>query len=241
MCDFDSIGFLSSDAEKLHADIESAYPEQYALTMKVNTFCQRLQYELKFHSDNGDQVIGATLFARSVSTYQAFIILLLRGMHDQASMVLRCLLESVFYLAAISKNPGYSQKIAQADPLDYKKSRNKLKKFLQRYNPKHKDLYVIDDQIHDVSKIISDPQMRKATVADVAKDADLEDWYDVVYSSLCGHVHSSLRSLEKLLKIDNDEIESLQNHPQADDLEHLFLTGVNIMLLSIESISAILI
>ncbi len=240
MSDFDTIGFLSSEVDKQHNEIKSAYPEQYALTMKVNTFCQGLQYELEFHTDSNDQILAATLFARSVSTYQAFIILLLKGMQDQASMVLRCLMECVFLLVAISKNPGYSEKIAKSDQAAYKKSRNKLKRFLERHNPNHSDLSIIEDQIQEVSQVIADHNCKQFRISDIAKDADLEDWYDIVYSVLCEAVHSSPRSLEELLAIEDNKITCLRNHPRSDDLDPLFITGLNIMLFSIEAISSIL-
>jgi len=241
MSDFDTIGFLSSDLDRLEDDIRSAYPDWYSLTMKVNTFCQRLQYDLEFRSDDANQVIAATLFARAVTTYQAFIILSKRGMPHQASMILRCLIECVFLLVAISKNPGYSRKIADSDQHDYKRSRKNLKQFLERHNPDHKGIGIIQDQIKETSQKIDENNCKPLKIRLIARDAGLEDWYDTVYCSLCEPVHSSIRSLEELLKFNNNQkITYLENHPNTEDLGILFLTGSNIMLFAIEGISAIL-
>jgi hypothetical protein len=241
MSDFDTIGFLSSDLDRLEDDIRSAYPDWYSLTMKVNTFCQRLQYDLEFRSDDANQVIAATLFARAVTTYQAFIILSTRGMPHQASMILRCLIECVFLLVAISKNPDYSRKIADSDQHDYKRSRKNLKQFLERHNPDHQGIGIIQDQIKETSQKIDENNCKPLKIRLIARDAGLEDWYDTVYCSLCEPVHSSIRSLEELLKFNNNQkITYLENHPNTEDLGILFLTGSNIMLFAIEGISAIL-
>jgi len=241
MCDFDTIGFLSPDLNRLEDDIKTAYPDQYKWVMKVNTFCQQLQYELEFRKENADQVVGATLFARAVATYQAFILLAMRGMHHQANILLRCLLECVFPLVAISKNPDYSKKLYYADQHDYLRSRKQLKRFLNRHSPDHQDLEVIVNQINEVKDNISKEECKKLTTRQIAQDANLEDWYDMVYSELSKPVHASVRSLEESLVFDDEKnINSLKNHPKVDDHGVLFLTSLSIMFYAIQAISAIL-
>ena len=73
-------------------------------------------------------------------------------------------------------------------------------------------------------------------VRQLAKLADLEDWYLTTYAYLSSSVHSSVRDLEDYFEFDQDgKIRGMVNEPSDRGLELLILLAVEIQHLAMQA------
>ncbi|NQT01132.1 MAG: hypothetical protein HQ580_03855 [Planctomycetes bacterium] len=105
-------------------------------------------------------------------------------MSQQARMLLRCILECVFPLVAISKETGYSQKIIGSEEHERLRTYKKLIRFLRRHNPNHPNIKRIQDDAKQAEENISEHGFEKLSIFHNAESAGLADWYDVIYGDL---------------------------------------------------------
>ena len=240
MADFNEIGFLSSSLDGFEEEIKQAFPEHYEYILKINRFCNPLQYELNIHLDNPDELTSAILFSRTLATYQAFILLAKRGMIQQMKMLLRCMLESLFPLVAISKQKDYTLKLIGSEDHERLKAFKKLLRYHERHDPNNPILEEIRQKVDEVKHWISKQNIQKITIAQAALDAGLIDWYDTAYSFFSLTVHASVRSLEDSLVLDDQRnLRELKNEPELHELDHLFTTAIEVMKFAIIALSKI--
>lgn len=234
----DKVGFLSSAIDNFKDNIRSAYPKHYEIAHDVNEYAQQLQWEIeipKNYVDNKlllstDKLLSAILYSRTISTYQAFLLVSQRGMAQQSKMLLRCMFESLFPLVAIQKNKDYSQQLIAADELDRLKAFNKIISHKNRHNPKDPEIPKIKELAKQSKMKIETESLKKIGVADCAEKAGLLDWYDTAYSLLSGTIHSSIRSLQEALVLDDKEdIVCLKNEPEVEELGTLYATAIEII------------
>lgn len=233
-------GFLSSDLDDFKVKISERFPRHYKAVIDANSFAQHLQYEIEIQKTNTDQILGAILYARTISTYQAFIIVSQRGMINQSKMLLRCMLDSLFPLVAIQKNKGYSKELIDSDEHDKLKNLNKLLNYRTRQGDNEDSLLELKLKIESAKSIIKDHVIKRITYEKNAQKAGLQDWYDTLYSVLSITLHSTTRSLQDNIVIgNNNEIECLKNEPEMEDLDNLLVTALEAVLFSINAIGDI--
>lgn len=237
MGSFEVNGFLSEDLVEYRNHIKERFSDLYGEALRVNEYAQQLQYKPVIHKENPDELVAAILYARTISTYQALILVSERGMLQQVKMLLRCMLESLFPLVAISENEGYSKKLISAEEIERLKALNKLIRYKERNGEKDKDLEDAKGLAATVKQNIEKNGIKKIKVEDSAKKAKLFDWYDTAYSLLSNTIHSSMRSLEEHLHIDADNnIEALKNEPETEGLDQLYRIAIESMLYAVKAI-----
>jgi hypothetical protein len=231
MSSLEESGFLSFQIHDYVEAIRSRHSESFSVLASINRFAQELQYKLDVKPDNVQSIVCGTLYARTLSTYQAAIIVAERGMIPQARMLLRCLLESLFSLVAISKSTELAKKFINAD------ERQRLKMFNKVQSWKADNLREIAKQsTTDVTKesieqAIKEKNAKSISVEQMAIKAGLHDWYLTAYAVFSGSVHTSVRDLETHLVLDKDRnIISLTNEPSEEGLDRLLLTAAEAML-----------
>jgi len=231
MDSFEDVGFISSETDQFEEKIKKAIPAHYNYLLKMNRFSQNIQYKLKIHINDTDELISAILFTRTLSTYQAFILISKRGMVSQTKMLLRCMFEPLFPLIAISKHKDYSKKLIGSEEHERLKAFNKLLRFHRRENPNDPLIEEIKQKAKEVKEKIAKKNFKKISVAQAAEDAGLISWYDTAYSLLSNTVHSSVRSLEEALDLDGEKnLRALKNEPGLDEFDHLYATAIEAML-----------
>lgn len=240
MPDFNEIGFLSSSLDGFEEQIKQAFPEHYEYILKINRFCHPLQYELDIHRDNVDELTSAILFSRTLATYQAFILVAKRGMLQQTKMLLRCMLESLFPLVAISKQKGYALKLIGSEDYERLRTYKKLLGYYESNDPNNPKIEEIRQKAEEVKHKISKHNFKRITVAQEAQHAGLKDWYDTAYPLFSMTVHASVRSLEDALVLDDQKnIRELKSEPELHELDHLFTTAIEVMKFAIIALSEI--
>lgn len=242
-------GFLADTLNNFKDHLRTSYPRHYDVAIETNTFSQKLQYKIeiaRYHTEGGvhintDHLLSSILYSRTISSYQAFLLLLQRGMQQQARVMLRCIFETLFPLVAIQKNKDYSKKLIEADECDRFKAFNKIIRYRTRQSPGDESIKEVQELATASKRIVEEKKLHKIGVEDNAEKAGLLDWYDTAYSLLSGTVHASIRSLQEALVLDEDgqDIVSLKNEPEFDDFEHLSATAIEAVLFAVIAIGAI--
>ncbi|MGO9481020.1 MAG: DUF5677 domain-containing protein [Candidatus Kryptoniota bacterium] len=231
---FEEQGFLSTEIGDTIQHISTKYSEWLQFFYEINYFAQHIQYQLEVHIDNPQELVVATLFSRTLANIQAAIILCIRGMDAQTQIMLRCSLECLFSLTATSLNPGLAKDFINADLLERKKIYYKIKQWpehLKRKNDVHDQ--EIDEKLKEIQDEIAKLGVKKIHIEEMAKKAEMHEWYVTAYPIYSDPVHSSIRSMENGHMV---QIEELKNEPALEELEPLFMMGIQILL---EALSAI--
>ncbi len=237
MGSFEVSGFLSEDLVGYRNHIREKFSDLYGEVLRVNEYAQQIQYKLDINKENPDELVTAILYARTISTYQALILVSERGMLQQVKMLLRCMLESLFPLVAISENEGYSKELISEDEIERLKALNKLIRYKERNGEEDKDLEDARRLAATVKQNIGKNGIKKIGVEDTARKAKLIDWYDTIYSHLSNTIHPSMRSLEEHLHIDADnDLEALKNESETEGLDTLYIAAIESMLFAVKAI-----
>lgn len=238
---FEKIGFLSEQVSDLSKEIESLYPGFWSLACEVNEFSNSFQYSLTIHAGVPPELMGAPLYSRILANYQALLILSKRGMLDQAYIVLRVLVESLFYLAAISNEPEFAIEYVRYEEHQRKATLSKLKRYKESKDKTDPEIEITTRKIQEIEKEIIEGNIKKFPTEQVAHKAGLHDWYDTVYAFSSSFVHTSARSLEShiVLKGEGEEIKELKNEPNIEGIIFPLSTGIEAMFVAISSICKI--
>lgn len=230
MPNFTTQGFVSDDARQGAMKLERDYGALWAEARAVNEFAQAFQYELEIHKRSLVEILAAVMYARTLSTHQGFLIVLERGMEQQAKMLLRCGFESLFSLVAIARDPAFTEKLLVSGELERLKGVNKLIRYWERSGDQDGKLEDARALAAEIKGQLGNVNGKKVSIVDAAKAADLADWYDTVYSSLSNTVHASVRSLEEHLHLGPDgDIQAVTNEPSFEEAGKLLVTGMESM------------
>ncbi len=231
MIDFQKNGFLAKDISEFESGFKKEYAQWLNFLYDINQYGQGLQYDLDINNENGQQLVCASLFARCVSMYQSTIILSVKGMEIQATILLRCLLESIFSLVASSKSEEMVKKYVNADFIERRKFFNKVRMCRSESMKDLAEKHATDEVIEEIKEDIKKTEAQRLSTEQIAIKADLHEWYLTAYSIFSHSVHSSARDIEKHLIVDeNEKIMGLQNEPTIDNYDLLFATAAECML-----------
>ena len=241
MTSFTEDGFLSSEIDDRVTWFRSTYPEWFNLVSSVNRFAWQLQYSLSVKTDDAQSLVCGTLYVRALSNYQGAVLLIQRGMSSQARILLRCLLESVFSLVAVSKHKELANDFIKADEIQRMKMLNKV----ERWRGENLRQVAADAQTkqtkEDLKRVIEEIGAKNIHVEEMAKKAELLDWYLTAYAVFSGAVHSSVRDLEHELALDSSRnIVSLKNQPSYEETPELLLAAIEAMLQTLIAVGAVL-
>lgn len=240
MSDFTKQGFVSEEARRVVETLAKKNETLWAEAHAVNHYCQALQYELEVHKHSLVEMLAALMYARILSTYQGLLVVLERGMVEQAKMLLRCALESLFPLVAISQHADFAKKMLVSEERERLKGLNKLIRYWERSGGPDGELGNARKLAEEINKKLENVNGKKLSIVDAAEAAGLVDWYDTVYSLLSNTVHSSMRSLEDHLHFNADgEVEAIKNEPSVEDADKLLVTGMESMFHAVRAASTV--
>ena len=217
MATFEEQGFLADDLLFFTTEADAKYGELISICLELNKQAQAFQYSLAIHNEHLPEIICSTLFSRVLSTYQAAILLSKRGMKNQVQMLIRCILEPLFPLIAISKGLNFVNTFVVAEEHERLKGINKLIRFKER-NGDRDGLQELKDLAEIAKQKIKNEDIKPISAYDCAKKAELEDYYDTLYSFMSNTVHASPRSLQEALEMDPEKvsIKEIKNEPDLD-------------------------
>jgi hypothetical protein len=238
---FKTQGFLSDQVSDLTDEINRQYPGLWSLACEVNEFANQLQYSLSIHTGVPSELMGAPLYLRVLTNYQALLLLCKRGMLDQAYATLRVLVETLFYLAAISSEGGFALEYLKYEEHQRRDILSKLRRYKESQDATDPEIETAANKIKEIENTIIEESIKKFSYENVAHRAGLHDWYDTVYAHTSSYVHTSARSLESyvVLKEGSNEMRELKNEPVIDRIHLPLSAGIDAMLLAVSSVCSI--
>ncbi|WP_422473323.1 DUF5677 domain-containing protein [Endozoicomonas sp. ALB032] len=238
---FNKIGFLAEVDEFFKKLLWEKCSEELELCTDFNQVAQKLQYEISINNTSAKEIISASLFARVLQSYQAALLVAFKGMNYQVEVSIRCFLEPLFPLVAISRNRDFHIKILEASEIDRKKVFGKLINYKTRNKQYDEELERFKKLKSEIESNIKENNLKSLSVYDCAKHAGLLDFYETLYSCTSTTLHSKVASLEEHLVLDvkNKKILALKNEPEINGLNDSLVTLANCMGLAIQSVCEI--
>lgn len=240
MTAFEEEGFLSDDFDFFQNELEDACGEPLSICFDLSRHAQQFQYSLRIHGEYLPEVISAALFTRVLSTFQASLLLAQRGMISQVEMLIRCTLEAVFPLVAVSKDPEFANAYVLAEEHQRLKAINRVARCRERLG-ENTELDRLADLATEVGKDIRDGKIQGLSTYDCANKAGMADYYDTLYCHTSMTLHASPRSLEDALDLDPDRLSvtAVKNRPDASRLGPCLVTLGDCLAKSISAMSSI--
>ena len=237
---FEEEGFLADDFDFFQKELEDACGEPLSICLDLSRHAQRFQYSLRIHSGNLPEVISAALFARVLSTFQASVLLAQRGMRFQVEMLIRCILEAVFPLVAVSKSPEFANTYVLAEEHERLKAIKRVARCKKRLG-ENSGLHVAGNLEAEVEKDIRDRKIRHLSTYDCADKAGMADYYDTLYCYTSMSLHASPRSLQEALDLDpaGVKVTALKNEPDSSRLGACLVTLGDCLAKSVSAMSLI--
>ncbi|CAN7387030.1 DUF5677 domain-containing protein [Variovorax sp. LjRoot178] len=229
-----SDGFLSEAARNLRAEAQGLYPDLVALLYAINRLAVDLQHQLEVTPDKSNKVTGAVLYARTLASTQASVLLLEHGMPTQARTVLRSSLETLFPLCAIAKEPSKADELLASHDADRRTLADRMK---QWKDPELRASIPLSDA--ELDAILKSPA--KATnIFMLAKFADMEDWYHTLYTILSFAAHAKVSDLDAHSVADADgELAGFQNEPVLAGQATVWLWTIEVQLAAMRAVARI--
>jgi Family of unknown function (DUF5677) len=122
----DEQGFLSPEVAAWINKHRSENQAWFSLAMGLNSVAQQELLLLKVLSEDKSAFLAALLFMRGLSSFQAVILLVERGMTQDARTITRSCFESLFCLAALGNDPSFLEKFEKSGVRGKKKFANAL-------------------------------------------------------------------------------------------------------------------
>jgi len=96
------------------------------------------------------------------------------------------------------------------------------------------------DLITSLESVIAEAGIKRFSVEELARRIDLETIYQTTYRLLSRDVHVLVRSLERYLHTDAEgQVTAIDYMPKTDDLEAILVLGIMILMIALDSTSAL--
>jgi Family of unknown function (DUF5677) len=227
-------GFLSEAVQEVRADVHRTYPTHVAAFKEANLAAVAFQHSLEFRRDEPADLYGGALYARTLASVQASVVLLERGLVPQARTVLRSALETLFALCAIAKEPSLARPLLDSHNAD----RRRLADHMQRWqDPGLKAAIAAEVGSPEFAAALQS-KSRELNHFDLAKRADMEDWYLSMYTLLSFSAHGAISDLSShLVEDDSGELRELQNEPQVTGQSETWLYALEVLLRAVAAVA----
>jgi len=212
----------------------------YSLSDDLDQLCQTIVFGLKLNADNNQQVLVASLYLKILSTFQAVLLLAEKEMLNESKTLLRSMIEAMFALVAISKDPALATRFIEDDhtqrlklSISYDDLPLKLKKSLKprltkMINSSLSGLNKPNSKTHDITPL---------TVETLAKKAGLQEVYYSIYALLSGCNYLRVYELEQYWEGHTDSKTLLGLiHPDEKKTDAILFTAIKTVFLSLNGV-----
>lgn len=115
-------GFLAASLDGVRSHVREKYAAWRDLLMRVNRLAVVNQHAIVIHTESNAERYSAVLYARTLTTTQASMLLLEVGLVSQARILLRSSLETLFALCAIAKDQNVVDKLVEGHTAEQKRA-----------------------------------------------------------------------------------------------------------------------
>jgi hypothetical protein len=229
-------GFLSEEIKSFGDFLKEKHSVTFQICYRINTFAQKLLYELEIHNKLLEELIIGAAYKRLISGFQASIVLGGKGMTNEMKVISRFMLEQTFLIIAISKNKDIAKKFSSNDEIIRKKMINKYSKLT--INPTiYNNITEVNKIIEEINSNIHRKNIKEIKTWEMAKEAGLSDHYNTYYTMLSLVVHPTARDYQDDYVVNEaNEIMTIIFGPDDNDIEKVLLSNAGYILLVLEQI-----
>jgi len=236
---FSTDGYLGAQACAIRRVIRRRWGRLLNLAKQANRLAHRVHNTVHISGEDVRQLTGVCLLIRLIDDYQSVVILCRQGLVVQAGTLLRTILESTVLLRNIQQDETFLQQYVGNDLLD----RLKLARLALNDRTGSFDNIKTDglaDLIDSLESVIEEAGIKRFSVEKLAKQTGLETIYQTTYRLLSRDVHVLVRSLERYLHTDAEgQVTAIDYTPKTDDLEAVLVLGIMILMIALDSASAL--
>jgi hypothetical protein len=233
-------GFLSPEMSAITRRIRSSQDQLFSLADDVNRCCHAAIFQTQANRENKQQLLVYCLLGRAMTTYQAIVLVVERGMPAESSVLLRVLLEVFFRIAAIAKNVNIVATYVDNDLIQRKISLGKLEEIQHTEKPKLDPSELVRMRAQ-LDHEIQESGVKGKTTEWYATQAGHRDLYLSAYTVLSDSVHVSARNLLGAFETDPEGyLVRLKYGPSDESSDDTLLTAIEFMLLSLNEASRVL-
>jgi hypothetical protein len=231
-------GFLSDESKEKQKIFISAYLDIFKASYKLNRLCMSILNEQKIDWNEKRCLAIQMLFLRLTESFQSVILLLEMGIITPSKVISRSMLESVFTLVALEKQPELLQIYLNQQEESYyynlKSSMQFKSENLRQASKEHE----LEKKYIELKKSRLEKRNTIYTAKVWAKKAELEDLYITYYNLFSEAIHSNPASLDEHADI-VDGKPKMQFGPSDGDLYEILKCCIYQMLNAAKSISNI--
>jgi hypothetical protein len=197
------------------------------LLCSVNRLAVANQHSIVIHLDSDIERCASVLFARTLTTTEASILLLETGLIPQARVLLRAAMETFFALAAIAEEPSIVDRLIEGHAAEQKRAARNVELWS---HPELKQIADSEVASGRLQSILASSATALSTF-DLAQKAGLEDWYRTVYMVFSWSTHGALIDLDRHVVMGEDgDVAEFRNEPEIEDQESSWLCAIEILL-----------
>ena len=235
---FSEEGFLSEAMLKSSKEFGQQYYEWFSLGLDINKFSIGQSQAIAYHPDNRQECMASALFLRTISLFEGIIILLERCMTNEAKILLRALMETLFTLRAITLETKVAEEYYQSNL----KLKRKILVSFKKLSPNLVDSLGKDlnEKIIELDNLIDkNNKTGDLSVLYLARKANLLDFYTTAYAVLSWTVHSNILDVGAAhMNGQNDTyIDSIQLKVQVEEVEKWFMSTFECMVIAMNAIN----
>ena len=235
MSSMEEDGFLSEQIKQYIDQHRQQYLVLFKFCEEINRFTHSTMFTIDIGNKELTKMIVTCLYIKTMGIFQGIILMVERGMGNEAKALLRCLLECRFSIVAIKKNNDLVNRLIREDN-EFKrlKALRNYKKNMELgtttfpHTPSMEEIGTLIDQL---KKKIKEGNFKEVPIWELAKIAGLSEIYNSAYCYLSGAIHVDLSELENYLKINsNNRAEEFLWGPDDKDIKWILLSSAESML-----------
>ena len=229
MSKIETDGFISIEADEGRTHILDAYHDLFELLKEINRFLMRFLATTAVDGESQYKMVLHTLLVRLLEIYQGTYLMLERGMMVPAEQLTRGMLEILFITVALEKKP----ELLQAYLDQYEKNHTQMLRAALEFKGKALSASVNQHEIKQVlDQKIEEQKVKKLKLLKIwewAKEAELDDFYNLYYVLYSTSTHSSLSSLDDHIDIESNGEVNVAFGPTDKDLYEVAKCGVSVL------------
>ena len=231
-----SQGFLSDAMINVRVEVLRAYAPWHELLLSVNAQCVEAQHAAQVDSTDSRALLAAAHFARLLASVQSAVLLLERGLVSQAKAILRMALESLFALEALRVKPAIATELARTHEVDKRLVADRMLRWEAPELKAAVAAQVSDDEL----KGYLSTKAREMKTYELARTADMVDWYLSLYAILSFPTHGAVSDLTAHLVTDQaGNVVALKNEPEVEGQESAWAYAIEIELKAAEAFAGV--
>lgn len=213
----DDNGFIN-DAD-LEKHVRSEYRETLDAMLNLNRIMHEKYEKLEISSTDEIGVFLCAIFCEIHRSYETVIILLARGLSEQAIAIIRSMCERLFILSSVAKDAQNLELWHQHQNYESEE----LKKAIEKGYP---GLEYYKQYIECTNKKTAKTKSQKMSIYSWAKKAGMVERYNVEYRVQSGYTHYSISSYRDGTIKDGNQIIGIFAAPKFDDFSALAATAI---------------